>query len=123
MKNSLIILALFFISISFAQDKVVHEKSSIEKIEFTNVAIEITVDSAKDIEETFTVTDIKEMLDDTNPGEDISFKIICNGEKMSNGKKSHMSYAIEGNTDNKEEFLKSINKIRQSAINYYNNKN
>ena len=41
---------------------------------------------------------------------------------MSNGKKSHISYTVEGNSNEPEAFLKSIEKIRTSAINYYNNK-
>ena len=122
MKNLFTILAVSILTLGFSQSKssnglVVKNKTLVE-----NVGITVEVDSADEIEKTFKVEDIKEILESTNENETITFKIICNGKTMSNGKKSHMSYKIEGNSDEMDNFLNSVEKIRTSAINYYNNK-
>ncbi len=128
-KNLIICLALLISTVGFSQSHSIKkdingEATYInEEIKLKNVAIEVTVDSEEEIKSTFTTKGLKELLDETEDGEEISFKIICNGEKMSNGLKSHMSYTVKGNTDNKEDFLKRIKKIRKAAIKYYKNKN
>ena len=63
--------------------------------------------------------DIKEMLGGSASGEEMSFKITCNGKPMENGEESHVSYSVDGTTDKKEEFIKSVEKIREAAIKYY----
>jgi hypothetical protein len=126
-KNVIICLALLILSFGFSQSHSMKNDINAEatyineEIKLKNVSIEVTVDSAEEIKSTFTTKGIKELLDDTDEGEDISFKIICNGVKMSNGSKSHASYEVKGNTDNKKQFLKSIKKIRKAAIKYYHN--
>lgn len=121
MKNLFTCLALVITVLGFSQSKtVLGEAKGTTKVE--NISITITVDSLKEFESTFNIEDIKEILDMSDANETISFKIVCNGETMSNGKKSHMSYAIEGNSDEPETFLKGVEKIRNSAIKYYTNK-
>ena len=87
------------------------------------MAVSVSVDSAKDLESTLKIEDIKQMLDEAGSNEEISLEIVCNGGVMSNGIKSKMSYKIEGNTNDKENLLRNFEKIRNAAINYYNNKN
>jgi hypothetical protein len=87
-----------------------------------NMSIEVTVDSADDLESTFQVEDIIEILGDLSEDETISFKIICNGKKMSNGIKSHVSYKVDGNSNELDAFITTVEKVRTAAINYYNNK-
>ena len=66
--------------------------------------------------------DYLSLLNLTEEGEELSFKIKCNGKKMSNGVKSSMSYEIKGNTNDKKTFLKNIEKLRKAAIKYYKSK-
>lgn len=126
-KNLIICLALLISTFGFSQSHSIKKDINAnatyvnEEIKLKNVNIEVTVDSAEEIKSTFSTKGIKELLDETDEGEDISFKIICNRVKMSNGSKSHVSYEVKGNTDNKKEFLKRIKKIRKSAIKYYKN--
>lgn len=121
MKNLIVCLALVVTTLGFSQTKtVLGEVKETTKVE--SMSVTVTVDSLEEIESTFKIEDIKEILDMSEANETISFKIVCNGETMSNGKKAHMSYAIEGNTDEPEAFLKSVEKIRNSAIKYYTNK-
>lgn len=122
MKKVFTVLAIALVTISFAQSKTSKEKVIFKDVKVENVAIEVTVDSAEDIERTFSMEDIKEMLNDSASGDELSFKIICNGKPMSNGKKSHVSYSVDGTTDKKELFLKSVEEIRTAAIKYYSNK-
>lgn len=93
------------------------------KINTSEVKIEVEVDSAEEIESTFTIDDFESLLNEADEGEELSFKIKCNGEKMSNGVKSSMSYEIKGNTSDKKTFLESIKKLREAAIKYYKSKN
>lgn len=121
MKNLITCLALVVTTLGFSQSKtLLGEVKETAKVE--NMSITVTVDSLEEIESTFKIEEIKEILDMSEANETISFKIVCNGETMSNGKKAHMSYAVEGNTDEPESFLKSVEKIRNSAIKYYKNK-
>lgn len=94
----------------------------VEKIKIEKVKIQIEVDSAEDIESTFLVTDFEDILNESNADEELIFKITCNGEKMSNGEKSSLSYEVKGNTNDKSDFLQKIDKIRKSAIKYYKSK-
>ena len=123
MKSLITSLALLVTLAGFSQSKSINEMVSKETVKVTNVAIAITVDSAEEIESSFKVKDIKDVLDISGTDEVVSFKITCNGDQMSNGVKSHVSYQIEGNSNDKKAFLFGIEKIRKAAINYYHNKN
>ena len=123
MKNRVIIGLLLLCSITgFSQSLTTNGVVVKEVTKVENMSIAITVDSAEDLESTFKVENIKEILEDLGEDETISFKVTCNGKKMSNGVKSHISYKIDGNSDDTEGFLKSVEKIRTAALNYYNNK-
>ena len=122
-RNYVLIGLIFLSSVKgFSQSLTTNRVVVKEVTKVENMSIAITVDSAEDLESTFQVEDIKEIVGDLSEDETISFKIICNGKKMSNGVKSHISYKIDGNSDDTEGFLKSVEKIRTAAINYYNNK-
>lgn len=123
MKNLIICLSLLLTTVAFSQTKSANDMVVKETTKIENVAVSIEVDSAEDIESNFKIDDIKEILDASSENETVSFKIICNGDKMFNGKKSSMSYKVEGNSNNKTSFIKSVEKIRNSAIKYYKNKN
>ncbi len=94
-----------------------------ETTKVENVSVIVTVDSAEDIESTFNIEDIKQIIESSATNEVVSFKIIGNENYRSNGNKSSLSYRVEGNSNDLESFLIGIEKIRTSAINYYYNKN
>ena len=122
MKNLVTSLALIGVLFGFSQSKTTHQIDNDDMVRVENVSVTITVDSAEEILSSFKVEDIKEVLETSSANEIVSFKIICNGEKMSSGVKSHVSYKIEGNSNDMEAFLFGIEKIRKAALNYYNNK-
>ena len=122
-KNLVTSLALLICLIGYSQTKSINGVVIKETTKVENVSITVEVDSAEEIEETFKIESIKEILESSADNETIAFKIICNGDKMSNGVKSHLSYAIKGNANDKVGFLQSVEKIRTSAIKYYKNKN
>jgi hypothetical protein len=122
-KNLITSLALLITISGFSQSKLMNGMVVKETTRVENVSVEVTVDSAEEIESTFKVEDIKDILESSNDNETLSFKITCNGDKMSNGNKSSLSYKIEGSSNDLESFLMGIEKIRTSAINYYSNKN
>ena len=95
----------------------------IKDVKIENISIKVEVDSAKELKSTLKKDDFEEILDETQLHEVITFELKCNGEPMSNGSKASVSYTIKGNTNNKEEFLQGITKIRTDAIKYYNSQN
>ena len=121
----LVIAAIVFcVSLnSLAQAKIVTGKTDIQDVKIENVSITVEVDSADEIESTFKVEDLEDIFENAQSGEDISFKLKCNGRKMSNGVRSSMSYTINGNTNDKASFLEGVAKVRASAIKYYKSKN
>ncbi|MBO6607917.1 hypothetical protein [Psychroserpens sp.] len=122
MKTVFTFLGLFIatITLSFAQE--VKGQITMDDIQLKDLKISVTVDSAEEIKEVFKVGDIKELLEEVSTNEDVTFELICNGDKMSNGKLSSLTYKIDGNTNNIKDFLKRVKEIRKGAINYYNNK-
>ena len=61
-------------------------------------------------------------MDMSDNDEQISFEIICNGEKISKDVNRSLTYKVKGNTSDREGFLKSVEKVRTAAINFYNSK-
>ena len=122
MKNLVKVLVLTFGMLFSVNAQNLKDNTRFKDVKIENVSIRVEVDSAEELESTFTVKDFEELLDQTEAGEELSFKIKCNGKKMSNGVKSSMSFSIKGNTDNKKDFLKNLAKLRNAAMNYYKSK-
>lgn len=125
MKKLILPLLLLNGSLGLSQTKSVEEIEIIKKIEETKVEsvdVVVTVDNIEELESTFTIDDVKEMFDLSEGKESVSFKLVCNGEVMSSGKKSKMTYKVEGTSDDKETFVQRVEKIRNAAIKYYKNK-
>ena len=125
MKKLILPLLLLIGSLGFSQTKSVEEIEIIKKIEETKVEsvdVVVTVDNIEELESTFTIDDVKEVFDLREGKESVSFKLVCNGEVMSSGKKSKMTYIVEGTSDDKETFVQRVEKIRNAAIKYYKNK-
>ena len=122
MKTVFTFLGLLIATVTFSFAQQVKGQITMEDIELKDLKISVSVDSADDIKEVFNVRDIKELLKEVSDNEDVSFELICNGDLMSNGEKSSLTYKIDGNTSNIKEFLKRVKNIRKGAINYYNNK-
>lgn len=114
-------LMLTIATATLSQTQLNGKTSNLSQTKISNLEVVVTVDSAKDIENTFKVEDIKKILNEADPNEAISFSLVCNGTMMSNRKKSTMTYKIEGNTGEPEEFLTLVSRLRTSAIKYYNN--
>ena len=122
MKNVFTILTLLLTTISFGQSEDIEFEITENNLKVSDLSVSVTVDSAEEVESTFKVNDIKELLKESVDVENISFEIICNGDMMSNGKKSTLTYKVNGNSDDTKSFLKSIKKMRKAAIKYYKNK-
>lgn len=119
MKNLVTILVLLISTYSIGQDNSINGDVSTEDIKIQGLSVSVDVDSAEEIESTFKIKDIKEILNSVSENEEISFEIVCNGEEMSNGTKSHVSYKVDGNSNDINSFLKRVKKIRKAAIKYY----
>ncbi len=102
--------------------KTIIEEVTMVDVKVSNIDVSVIVDSAEDIESTFDVKDIKELLDLSELNEPLAFEIICKGDKMSNGKSTTLSYRVKGNTNDTKGFLKSVKEVRKAAIKYYKNK-
>ncbi|WP_435412250.1 hypothetical protein [Psychroserpens mesophilus] len=122
MKTAFTILFLFLATISVAQSQNSHHSKKIQVTKVTDFKISVVVNSLNEIKRTFTMNDIKDILNDLPENENVSFEMICNGKEMSDNKKSSVSYKVMGNVDDRRGFLKTIEKVRQGAINYYKSK-
>ena len=120
MKNLITSLALFITILGYSQSKANNEMVEIKTTKIEHITIEVSVDSEEEIESTFKMNDIKEILESSVDNEIVSFEITCNS-KEKRKLKSHVSYKIEGSTDEKEALLHGIEKIRNAAIKYYQN--
>ena len=118
MKNVVTILGLIVATGAFAQDRNLDVK--FQEGQFKEVSMEIIINSAEDLKDTFKIEDLEELMELTN-GKSAKLKITCRGEQTSNGKYSTKSYQIEQGEMNEKEFLKLVKKIRKSAIKYFNN--
>tara|TARA_B100000809_G_C15123662_1_gene525282 strand:+ start:134 stop:505 length:372 start_codon:yes stop_codon:yes gene_type:complete len=123
MKTVCTILGLLIATVSFSQTKNLEAQVITQDTKITDLSVSVTVDSAEEVESTFNMKDIKNILHEIEDNGEISFEIICNGDDMSNGTKSKVSYQVNGNKNDMKGFLESIKKIRKAAIKYYNNKN
>lgn len=123
MKTTFTILCLLFATISFAQpQQSSHYSKKIVVTKVTDFKISVSVNSLEDVESKFAINDLKVILNDLQDNENVSFELVCNGDYMSNGDKSTLSYTVNGQTSELKNFLKAVKKIRKGAINYYKNK-
>lgn len=122
MKNLILPLALLVGIIGFGQSKSSEELQVRKEIRTERVDVVVSVDSVEELESTLTLEDIKSVFELTSEDKKVSFKLVCNGEPMSNGEKSSMSYKIEGSSSDEDEFLRRVEAIRKAAIKYYQNK-
>ena len=122
MKTLFTILALLIVSISVSYGQEVNGQVTMEDVQLRDVKTSVTVDSAEEIGEAFQISDIRSLLKEVGDNEEVSFELVCNGEAMTNGKLSSLTYKIEGNTNNIKDFINHIKKVRQGAIKYYKNK-
>jgi hypothetical protein len=122
MKNLILPLVLLIGVAGFSQTKSFEELEVKKEVRAERVDVVVEVDSLEELESTFSVEDVKSVFELTSEDKDVSFKLVCNGEVMSNGKKSHMSYKVDGSSSDQDVFLKRIEFIRDAAIKYYKNK-
>ena len=123
MKTVFTILGLLIATVSFGQANHLEGKISTPNLKLKDLSVSVTVDSAEDIESTFKMKDIKTIINEIEDNEDIAFKIICNGDKVPQGRtQSTLSYSVIGNTNDVNGFLKSVKTIRKAALKYYKNK-
>jgi len=122
MKLLVTILPLFISLLSFSQSEDIDLETSENNLKINDIGVSVTVDSAEELEDTFKIEDIKNLLEESKDIENISFEIICNGDLMSNGEKSTLTYRVNGDSNDIKSFLKSVKKMKRAAIKYYKNK-
>ncbi|MFK7781321.1 hypothetical protein [Psychroserpens sp.] len=122
MKLGVTIFTVLFTLFSFSQTEGVDSKITESNLEINDLSVSVTVDSAEEVESTFKIKDIKNLLKESVDVENVSFEIICNGDVMSNGEKSTLTYKVNGDSNDIDGFLQSVKKMRKAAIKYYKNK-
>ncbi|QNK76381.1 hypothetical protein H7F37_09515 [Winogradskyella sp. PAMC22761] len=121
LKKVLTCLVLFVSIVGFSQvQKNTH--LDIGEVEYNSLDIIITVDSLEELEGEFDANDIEELFDEIEEFKMISFKLICNAVENSREHKNSMSIKIENTKDDKDYFIKRIQKLKKVGVNYYNNK-
>ena len=122
MKTVCTFLGLLIATVTCGQAQNLEANVTTENTKITNVSVSVTVDSAKEVESTFKMKEIREILNEVKGDEELTFEIFCVGDNISEGVTRKVSYRVTGNSNDKKRFLKGIRKIRKAAITYYNNK-
>jgi len=117
-KISILSLFLLIPFLGFSQTEIEKEQVKVEAL-----GIEITVDSAEELDTIFKEEDLDELFEITEGNEDITFTLNCNFEEAKDKLKGHMTFTIKGKANNKEKLLIDINRAKASAIKFYNLKN
>jgi len=119
MKIRMTLLVIMITAIGFGQGQVNIESTDNVKVEIKSLTV--TIDSENDIQ-SLKLKDIEEVFELSDDNTPISLKIICSGEKITNGHKSSMSMKVDGNTIDLKTFIKHVKKLKRVAINYYKEK-
>jgi hypothetical protein len=122
MKNLILPLTLVLGVLGFSQSKSLEDIEVRKETRVERVDVTVTVDSLEELESTFTLDDVREMFELSGDDKAVSFNLVCNGKPMSNGKKSNMSYKVEGSSGEETIFIKRVEAIKKAAIKYYQNK-
>lgn len=123
MKNLIAVLALITTVAGFGQnnDKIKTLKGDINANvksyqQITN-SIDVTINYLKDIDATFSLKDIKDIIDEMPLDRDIVFSMTCNKDES-----SKVNYIVNGNTNDYKKFIKDVSDVREKAIRFYKNK-
>jgi len=123
MKTFITTCLIAIVTIYYAQGSNLAGKIKFENVKVNGMSVSVSVDSASDIERTFQITDIKEVLNMTGENQDLTFEITCETQTKNEGVSKSVIYRAKGNSNQKEEFLRIVGKIREASIEYYKSKN
>lgn len=123
MKQVFTMLTLLIVTTTFAQSDNLAGIISEEKentMVVRDLKISITIDSAEDIDKTFSIKDIQDIIEIADADENISFEILLKDKSGKEGVSKSISYKIEGNTDEKDSFIAFVRRIRNASKEFYN---
>lgn len=120
-KTIILSLAMLFSLVSFSQTE--PEKKTVKTTNVQAFSLEITIDSIEELESIFMTEDLEELFLITEDNEDITFTLNCNFKEAKDKMEGHISYTIKGNTNDKEKLVKSLEKVKTSALKFYKSKN
>lgn len=121
MKHLLFIAVLLSSSLLFAQSELKSDIAADENYQLKDMGITVTVDSEKEIEQSIKYDDIRSFAKLAERNQDIVLKLDCYNRSTSKNIKTHVSYKVEGNTNDIEGFIALVEKVKKSASNYYKN--
>ncbi|RCW94047.1 hypothetical protein [Winogradskyella arenosi] len=117
-KKACTYLVLLITVVGYSQSKV--EENTLK---MDGINIEVTIDSVEDLESTFKPEDIDELFKMMTNNEELSLTLNCSFSEVKNNLKGSMTYSVIGRTNEKAKFLKNIEKIKATALKFYNLKN
>ena len=117
MKTLVILFVSLMYSIGLSSDDAAINQNK-PKLEVSDVAITVTVESADDLE-TLNAEDVMELFEQLDTDDDIKFELICEGPLMENGKPSKFSVATSVSADKLPEFESTIQRLKKAGLNFY----
>ncbi|WP_179335658.1 hypothetical protein [Winogradskyella costae] len=111
-------LVLLISVVGYSQSKVEDKSVKIDAI-----SIEVTIDSFEELESTFKAEDLDELFKMMDSNEELSFTLNCSFSEVKDNLKGSMTYTVMGRADEKTKFLKNIEKMKATALKFYNLKN
>ncbi len=118
LKKVLTCLVMLISVVGFSQSKVEEESVKVDTF-----SIEVTIDSPEELESTFKAEDLDELFKMMDSNEELSFTLNCSFSEGKDNLKGSMTYTVLGRANEKSKFLKNIEKMKATALKFYNLKN
>ncbi|SDI36177.1 hypothetical protein [Winogradskyella thalassocola] len=118
LKKVLTCLVMLISVVGFSQSKVDEESVKVDAF-----SIEVTIDSLEELESTFKAEDLDELFMMMDNNEELSFTLNCSFSEVKDNLKGSMTYTVVGRANEKEKLLKNIEKMKATALKFYNLKN
>ncbi|REE08010.1 hypothetical protein DFQ09_10971 [Winogradskyella pacifica] len=118
LKKVLTCLVLLISVVGFSQSKVEDKSVKIDAF-----SIEVTIDSLEELESTFKAEDLDELLEMMDNNEELSLTLNCSFSEAKDNLEGNMTYTVTGRANEKTKFLKNIEKMKATALKFYNLKN
>lgn len=122
MRHLFTIIVLLVVTTGYGQSNPVKDEVSSEVVKKEGFSVTLDVHSAEELESKFKTIDIKEILSLLGEFQKFTFEIICNEENSSGKLKQKISFKLDGNSTDINDWTARIEKMKTLAIAFYKNK-
>ncbi|MGV6830769.1 MAG: hypothetical protein ACWA5P_04280 [bacterium] len=119
MKNLIIYLLMIAAQFAVSQNLEGSAYEQDTETQLKDFKMSVVVDSEADLNKTFTMNDLDQLINRVSEDQSVSFELTC--KTTANKASKSISYKIEGNASDIESFREGVVKIRKAAVKYFKN--